>query len=200
MIREWAGEWICTVVDNCSISIFTNIVAVLLVPGSGGSRPGSIVWSTCDSSGRAMVRVLGHRCSIVVWNFWSPYFRVKAAWLKFSSFDKFWQSFRDSDSITVVPWLLVRSPLVDSRLLCGTTRLPLITVWQVRDVYLIHRFNDHRRYMWYLHCHSLLCIQWRSIVPNSLILGWINLLEPIDHRLTIICTGITEGNSDALSW
>ena len=34
-----------------------------------------------------MVRVLGHRCSIVVWNFWSPYFRVKAAWLKFSSFE-----------------------------------------------------------------------------------------------------------------
>ena len=38
------------------------------MPGSGGSQPGVIVRSTCDFSGRAAVRVLGHRCSIVIYN------------------------------------------------------------------------------------------------------------------------------------
>ena len=56
--------------------------------GSGGPRSGTANWSTFEYSGRVMVRVLGHRCSIVDNRIWLPflswYFRVKPLGSRFS--------------------------------------------------------------------------------------------------------------------
>ena len=136
MIWEWVWEWVFTVVDNCwlysILMIKNNICGFVRAPGSGGSRPGTLVRLTCDFSGRAMVRVLGHRCSIVVWDFWSPYFRVKAAWLKFSSFDKFDNLFETAiRSPSFLDYSIIWLPAFGSWLLLGTTRLPLESLWQV---------------------------------------------------------------------
>ena len=171
----------------------------LLVPGSGGSQPGVIVWSTRDFSGPAMVRVLGHRCSIVVWYSWSPYFRVKAAWLKIFFIWMFDNLFETTIRLPSFLWEHDHRWLAA---VCSEERHDYrwLSFGKFHSEDLDRHFNDNRIHMRSLQCHSLSHVHGISIDPKSLVLGLINLLEPIDHRLTIICTGITEGNPDLLTW